>query len=198
MMDLYLVLDAKTNFSKLLNQVEQAVKGGIDLLQLVNAELYNNQELNEINQLCNSKKVKFILYNNIDLAIENHCAGVHLDIIPSDLKSVDLPDDFIVGVTVGNDFKVIEKYVNWGVDYISFCSLYPTSSAINCEIIDEKIIQQAIKEFDLKIYVAGGIKEHHLQIIKHWRIAGVAMISTLINAKNIEEKVKKIKKNLNS
>lgn len=195
--EIYLIIDCCIDFDVLFNQVKQALQGGADKVQLMNADFYTNLQISKLLECCHSYKAMLLINQDLDLAISNQCDGVHFDYLPKIWSRDKVANSFIVGVTVGNDESEIKNAINSSADYISFCSLYPTTSASNCELIEKKNIMHAAKCFKIKIYVAGGIKQEHLDDIKDWPIAGIAMITGITDAQDIAKHVKEIKQKLN-
>lgn len=195
--ELYTVLNGKNDFTILLKQIQQVLSGGIDKIQLYNAEILSESDLGKLIHLCQNHRVPLLIYNNLDLALNLGCQGVHLDEIPKNWNELEFSEGFIKGITVSNDAEKIQKAVDLGFDYISFCSLFPTESVANCEIVSPEIIQNTIHKFQIPIYVAGGIKNEHLDELKHWNIKGIVMISNVLNSKNIAQTIQEIKEKIN-
>ena len=195
--ELYLILDCSIGFDILFSQVKQALEGGADKIQLYKANIFQELQVAQLLKLCHHYQALLLINHDFDFAISNNCDGVHLDELPDSWDSDKVPTSFLVGLTVGNDEKDIKKAIENSVDYISFCSLYPTKSATDCEIIDHQNITNASENFNIPIYVAGGITVEHLDEIKDWPIAGIAMITGITEAENITTRVREIKKRLN-
>lgn len=195
--ELYLILDCSIGFELLFSQAKQALEGDADKIQLFNADRLTNLEIEQLLKVCHHNQALLLINQDFDFAILNNCDGVHFDELPDCWNSDKVPISFLVGLTVGNEENTIKKAIENSVDYISFCSLYPTKSATNCEIIDQQNIIKASEKFTIPIYVAGGITPEHLDEIKDWPIAGIAMITGITEAENITARVKEIKKRLN-
>ena len=196
--EIYLVIDCSESYDKVYSQVIEALKGGTDKVQLFNADLYTNDQIVKLVECCHDYKAKLLINQDVDFAISNNCDGVHFDQLPESWTRDNVPTAFLVGITVGNDERIIKNAIDHSVDYISFCSLYPTKSASKCEIVEKQNILNAAKNYSIKIYVAGGIKSEHLSEIKNWPIAGIAMTTGIIDAQDITENVQKIKQKLNT
>src|SRR5690554_7919382 len=80
-------------------------------------------------------------------------SGVHFDSIPESLEDVknDIGREIIVGITCVNDLKTIEWADNYHVDYISFCSLFSSKNAGECEIVKPETIQKANEITDMPL-----------------------------------------------
>ena len=195
--ELYLILDCSIGYVQLYERKKKALEGGADKIQLYNAHLCTEKQIAKLLEVCHNHGALLLINQDFDFAIANRCDGVHFDELPVSWNPDSVPTSFLVGLTVGNDENIIIKAIENSIDYISFCSLYPTKSATSCEIIDPQNIINASKKFDVPIYVAGGITLEHLAEIKDWPIRGVAMITGITDAENIDLRVQKIKKMLN-
>ena len=196
--EIYLIADCVEDFNRLFPAIRTALQGGADKVQLFHARNYNRPQITEILECCNLHNAKLLIHEDVEFAVAHNCHGVHFDSLPDCGFSQKTPSSFITGVTVGNDGDAITKAVEFPVDYISFCSLYPTESAPGCELVDKNIIMNTAKNFNVRIYVAGGIKKEHLEEIKKWPVAGIAMISGILDACDIKEHVRQLKQKLNS
>ena len=66
------------------------------------------------------------------------------------------------------------------VDYISFCSMFPSSSAATCEIVSYESVKKAAKIFDKPLFLAGGIYPGNIKQLKDLEYDGIAVISGII------------------
>lgn len=194
---LYLILNGKTDFMLLKKQALDAIAGGIDIVQLGNAEHIPESNMQEIATLFHHHKVPLLIYDNAELALKYNCAGVHYEHIPQNFNKQNFPRDFLVGVTVGNNDVKIQEAISKGVAYISFCSLFPTKSAADCEIVSQGKILQTAQKYNIPVYVAGGIQEKHLGELKKIPVEGIVMISGILESADIVETVSYLKKKIN-
>ncbi|WP_339924951.1 thiamine phosphate synthase [uncultured Cyclobacterium sp.] len=121
-----------------------------------------------------------ILVNNRwDLLNVEGVDGIHLDSIPSNLSSINafLNKKHMVGLTVNNDLELIRQADQLGFDYVSFCSVYPTSTTQHCDLVSFDSIKQAGKITNMPIFLAGGIKTKHLGELNALPHSGIALIS---------------------
>lgn len=196
---LYLIVDAKKSFSLIFSQIKEAINGGVSILQIYNPDYWQENNIREVQLYCKSKNVSVFFYENLELAQKLNLDGVHLEEIPDNFDKIKSKNskDFKFGLTVSNDLDKIEKAVNLGVNYLSFCSVFPTSFTDNCEIVDMKNIKSTLKKYNIPIYLAGGITKEKLEEFSDLNIAGIVMISGLLNSKNIKAEAEEILKKLN-
>jgi thiamine-phosphate pyrophosphorylase len=110
--------------------------------------------------------------------------GIHFDEIPVDfdkIKSLINPNA-IVGITCGNDFKKIEWAMVNQLDYISFCSVFPSKSVDTCELVSREIISKTRAYTTMPIFLSGGIDLDNLALLKDTGLDGIAVISGIMKA----------------
>ncbi len=202
---LYFVVDInsveKFGVEKLCQIIERAIKGGVDLIQIW-AEKTNWKEnfqrlfdvAMKIIEISHKYNVPVLVANDVELCVKLKADGVHLDgyEIPDksgfEIKKI-IGEDKIVGVTCGNDIKKIEWAKENGVDYISFCSVFPSSSVDSCEIVPLEMIKKAKETLgsDFPVFASGGITLENVEEVLSAGADGIAVVSALLKAENPED-----------
>ncbi|HLT93208.1 MAG TPA: thiamine phosphate synthase, partial [Membranihabitans sp.] len=77
------------------------------------------------------------------------------------------------------------------LDYISFCSLFPSSTADRCEIVRFDTIQNARKMTDIPLFLAGGITPEKMELLQDLDYWGIAVVSGIMLAQNPREELRK-------
>src|SRR5690606_23163787 len=110
--------------------------------------------------------------------------GVHLDNTAENIKEIKeyLGEDRIIGLTCNNDLKEVEWAEKNQLDYISFCSIFPSSTSNSCELVSFEKIQQARKLTQMPIFLAGGINPDNMQKLSGLPHDGVAVVSGLMGS----------------
>lgn len=188
---LYLVVSPVMPFDKLLVTVKKALKGGVDLLQLIpreeSSEILRLAE--DLSSLTEQHDVPFLINGNLQLSKEVDADGVHLDrydVTPSEVKQV-LGKQCIIGYTLGDNLEKLKWAETVGADYVSFCSVFPTSSAAQCEIVPIETIKAAKLQITLPIFAAGGINLSNAERVLKAGVDGIAVTSTLLEAEDPEQ-----------
>jgi thiamine-phosphate pyrophosphorylase len=195
---LYLVVGATMPHHRLLNVVEKALKGGVDILQLLTAGQKQSKPLElakKLLDLANDHNVPLIINNDIQLAKEVGAHGVHMDrytVVPADVRKA-LDEQSIVGYTVGNDLERVKWAETVGADYVSFCAVFPTTSATQCEIIPLRTIRLAKGLTHLPVFASGGINLSNVHLVLEAGVDGIAVISSILKAQNPEKTAKSFK-----
>ncbi|NJB84332.1 thiamine-phosphate pyrophosphorylase [Lewinella marina] len=185
----YLVVDPKRDWPELLRQLTRALEGGLGLVQVWNhwAEGISRKQkldfLGEVAARCGEYGVPVLMHEDWALAREAGLQGVHFDEIPADPAAIRMAlEGSMIGVTVGNDLEKIERAGELGVDYISFCAVFPSSSVGSCEIVRPENIRAARGVTDVPIFLSGGIRPGNLSRLAGLDFDGVAVISGILDA----------------
>lgn len=183
---LYLVVDPFEGVEAVLPKVQKALTGGVNIVQIWNNfSPTQNQEafINAICAVAHQHKVPVLINNQWQLLLTTRLNGIHFDELP-DInhirKVLDRPS--IIGITCGNNLQRIHWANENNIDYISFCSMFPSSSAGVCEIVDRKTVLQARSMTNIPIFLAGGITLQNVNELSHCGADGVAVISGIMKA----------------
>ncbi len=185
---LYLVVDPKMGMEYLEPRVRAIVNGGISVIQVWDHWEEGQDKLKFINELRSiTGNVPLIINNDLDLVLATNADGVHFDGL--DLLPKRMYDHLIVGVTLSGR-------TNWGllnqgpVDYISFCSMFPSSSTDACELVDFQVVREAEEKFNGSVFASGGITLENADQILDLGVSGIALISGLLKARDPEKTTK--------
>jgi thiamine-phosphate pyrophosphorylase len=185
---LYLVVSPVMPVDELLVAVEKALEGGVDLLQLIPGEESSEtlRLAEDLSSLTEQHEVPFLVNGNLQLAKEVGADGLHVDgydVTPSEVKQV-LGKQCIVGYTLGGNLERLKWAETVGADYVSFCSVFPTSSAAQCEIVPIETIKAAKLQTTLPVFAAGGINLSNAELVLKAGVNGIAVTSALIEAED--------------
>jgi len=179
----YLVLDPAEGFDALENRLLHILSGGIGAIQVWDhwhPDQDRHEFLNRLQAVCG--QVPILINNNLELASLPGIQGVHFD-REEDLPSPECTFKKIIGLTVSAhaDWVALRKK---GVDYISFCAMYPSSSVDTCELVSPDVVREACEHFDGSVFASGGISLENAGEIASLGVSGVALISALWKAEN--------------
>lgn len=189
---LYLVVDPSIPHSRLLDIVEKALRGGVDIIQLWSSG-QDSPDIHRLAQdllsLADQYDAPLIINNNLRLAKEVGAHGVHFDaydVTPAEVRQV-LGMKSIVGYTLGNDLTKLQWAESVGADYISFCAVFPTSSVTQCEIVPIESVKFAKSTTRLTVFASGGINLNNMHLVMEAGADGVAVISAILKASDPEQ-----------
>jgi thiamine-phosphate pyrophosphorylase len=194
---LYLVIAPILTSDELLSAVKKALKGGVDVLQFVpEKQTLGSLELaKDLSKLSGQFGVPFLINSNYLLAKKIKADGLHFEsyeIAPNEAKLI-LGERCIVGYTLGNDLKKLEWAESMGANYVSFCSIFPTSSAPQCETVPLETIRAARSRTTTPIFAAGGITLKNAHLVLEAGADGIAVTSAILKAKSPEQAAMSLK-----
>lgn len=174
----------------LLQQVEDAIKGGATFIQLREKELGSEAFLEEakvIQQLCRKYNVPFVINDNVDIAEAVGADGVHVG--QSDMEAGDvrkrLGPDKIIGVSA----RTVEQALlaqERGADYLGVGAVFHTGSKADAREIDHDTLKEICEAVDIPVIAIGGITRDNVIELKGTGICGVAVISAIFAQKDVE------------
>jgi thiamine-phosphate pyrophosphorylase len=188
---LYLVVAPILPLDRLLVVVEEALKGGVDIVQFISKEKTSEASgfAGHLLNIAKQHGVPFLINGKLQLMRKIKADGMHLDtydITPSEVRQK-LGGQCIVGYTLGNDLERLKWAEDVGADYISFCSVFPTVSAPQCEIVPIETVKAARSRTRLPMFAAGGINVQNAHLILEAGADGVAVTSAILKARDPEQ-----------
>lgn len=192
MMRLYAVTDRSwLNGQTLYEQVEQALKGGVTLVQLrekgLGAEQFL-QEARQIQQLCHRFGVPLIINDSIEVALAVDADGVHLgqdDANAAQARQL-LGKDKIIGVSAHNVQEALQA-VQDGADYLGSGAVFGSGTKTNVSTLPMQTLREICSAVPIPVVAIGGITEQNLQHLSGSGISGAAVVSAIFAQENIEE-----------
>lgn len=192
MMRLYAVTDRSwLNGQTLYEQVEQALKGGVTLVQLrekgLGAEQFL-QEARQIQQLCHRFGVPLIINDSIEVALAVDADGVHLgqdDANAAQARQL-LGKDKIIGISAHNVQEALQA-VQDGADYLGSGAVFGSGTKTNVSTLPMQTLREICSAVPIPVVAIGGITEQNLQHLSGSGISGAAVVSAIFAQENIEE-----------
>lgn len=199
MLRLYAVTDrAWVGKLTLPQQVEAALKGGATCVQLREKNLADSSilaEAREISALCKQYRVPFILNDNVALAAQCGADGVHLgqeDMDPAEARRI-LGPDAIIGVSAHNVAEA-KAAVAAGADYLGCGAMFATTTKTNVTALPKETLRAICAAVGVPVVAIGGISKQNLLSLAHCGEAGVALVSAIFAAEDIEEECRELRK----
>lgn len=191
MMLLYAVTDrAWVGKQTLLEQVEDALKGGATCIQLREKELdYDSflAEAIEMNALCKKYGIPFIVNDNVDIAIKSNADGIHIgqdDMDAAEVRKL-VGDKMIIGVSA-QTVEQAKKAFNDGADYLGVGAVFSTSTKLDACDVPHNVLKDICEAVDIPVTAIGGIKKHNIMELKNTKVDGVALVSAIFAADDIK------------
>jgi len=191
MLRLYAVTDRSWLRGRTLyEQVEQALDGGVTLVQLREKEMAEDAFLREaidLAKLCHRCGVPLLINDNVDIAMRSGADGVHVgqDDMDAACARRILGADMIVGVTA----KTVEQAVRAqeaGADYLGSGAVFGSSTKLNAKPMDRALLKSICNAVEIPVAAIGGINRSNILELAGTDIAGVAVVSGIFAAEKIE------------
>lgn len=195
---LYAVTDRYwLNGRTLTDVVRESLEGGVTMLQLREKTLEEPaflQEARELQALCRSYHVPFIVNDNVDIALAMDADGVHVG--QSDMEALNvrakLGPDKIIGVSAQTVEQALlaEKH---GADYLGVGAVFPTGSKADAEEVSFDTLKAICQAVSIPVVAIGGISRGNVARLAGSGICGVAVISAIYGAADIRAASQELK-----
>ena len=192
MLLLYAVTDrAWVGKQTLLEQIEAALKGGATIVQLREKKLDEDsfiEEAVQVRDLCHKYNVPLIINDNVEVAIKSGADGVHVGIEDAPVTEIRkrVSADFIIGATC----KTVEQAKSAeaaGADYMGVGAVFPSPTKTNAVRITNEQLREIIASVSIPAVAIGGISYDNVCEIKGSSVSGVAVVSAIFGAEDIEK-----------
>ena len=197
-MRLYAVTDRMwTGKQTLLEQVEDALKGGATCMQLREKELDEEsflQEAYEMKALCEKYGVPFFVNDNVEIAIKCKADGIHVgqsDMEAGNVRAL-VGEDMMIGVSV-NSVEQALAAVQAGADCLGVGAMFSTSTKLDADSVSFETLKEICNAVDIPVVAIGGISKENMMQLKGTDVDGVALVSAVFAAENIEEECKELR-----
>lgn len=196
---LYAVTDrAWVGKQTLLEQIEDALRGGVTMVQLREKNLAEEAfvaEAREVKELCHRYGVPLLIDDNVDVALKSGADGVHVGIedVPVAEIRARVGKDFIIGATA----KTVEQAraaEAAGADYLGVGAVFPSPTKKNAIRITTEQLRDICASVSIPAVAIGGINLENISMLKGGGMRGVAVISAIFGAENIEVAAQQLKR----
>ena len=188
--------DNFSNGKSNLECVKEMIKGGIKIIQYRDKNKSINEKLKEaleIKKLCKENNVLFIVNDHIDVALLVDADGVHVgqdDLDPKYVREL-IGDNKIIGLSTHSPEQGMKANLNPYIDYIGVGPIFPTTTKDTAPVGLE-YLDFVINNLDIPFTAIGGIKSNNLNIIKKHGAKRVCLVSEIVGANHISDKVKEL------
>lgn len=195
---LYLCTDRELMSTDTLEEaVEQAILGGCSLIQL-REKHSSSREFFEmakrIKTITDRYEVPLIINDRIDIAMAVDAAGVHLgqeDIPAREARRI-MGDDKIIGVSA-RTVELARKAAEDGADYLGVGAMFATNTKGNAKVIGKEKLKEIRAAVSIPIVAIGGINHNNATQLVDTGIDGLAVVSSVIGASDIQEAARKMR-----
>lgn len=186
---LYFVTDS-TNYTEaeFLFRVEQALKGGVTLLQLREKDKSTREyiELAEkVHEITKRYQVPLIIDDRVDVALAMDAEGVHVGAsdMPVATARKLMGQDKIVGATAKTVPWAKEAYAQ-GADYLGVGAIYPTTTKVKTVLTSVDTLRDICHAVPIPVGAIGGLNKENIDILTGIPVAGVCVVSAIMKAED--------------
>lgn len=189
---LYLVTDRDLlKNTDICTAVEQAIQGGVTLVQLREKDLSSLEFYNiavEVKKVTDKYKVPLIINDRLDIALAVDAAGVHVgqSDMPALIARKLIGPNKILGVSTATVEESIEAEKN-GADYVGVGAVFPTSTKLDARAVTVDMLKEIKESIKIPVVAIGGINGNNVQSLKTANIQGVAIISAILGKEDIKK-----------
>ena len=178
---LYAITDSKLMGSDLISKTEQAILGGINILQYRNKTApleQQEQEALKLAQLCKKNNVLFLINDNVELALKVNADGVHLGQQDTPLQKAreQLGKDKIIGVTCHEKIELAVEAQKKGADYVAFGRFFNSQTKPSAPAAELSLLSESKKSISIPIVAIGGITQETAALLLE---EGVDMLAVI-------------------
>lgn len=197
-MCLYAVTDrAWMGKQTLYEQVEDAIKGGVTCVQLREKGLPDDEFLKEaieVKKLCIEYGVPFIINDNVEVAIKCGADGIHVG--QSDMQAKNVRELVGEKMIVGVSAQTVEQALaaqTAGADYLGVGAVFHTDTKSDADDVSHDTLREICSAVDIPVVAIGGINKGNIMELKGTGVDGVALVSAIFAADDIESECKELK-----
>ena len=196
-LELYLVTQSdQENPALFLEKIDQACQAGVTLVQLreknLNSRTYYELAV-RVKQITDSYKIPLIIDDRLDICLAVDAAGVHMgdEDLPVSIARALLGDKWL-GISAKSLKRALEAQRE-GADYLGVGAIFPTKTKVTTKQTSIETLKDICSYVDLPVVAIGGLNTHNLFHLQGTGIAGVAMVSEIMESKDILQKVKELR-----
>ena len=216
---LYLVTDSTPAIlgnASLLHVVEEAIKGGVTIVQYREKHAETDVMITmarKLHGITRKYRVPLLINDRVDVALVVGAEGVHLgqdDLHISDARRI-LGDNAIIGVSCSN-IEEAELAFQHGADYLGIGTMFPTSTKTDTKDIIGTAGTRAILEsiaaqrIDMPAVAIGSINASNVQRILHQtysphsgaHLSGIAVVSAIVASADPQSAARDLKSLISS
>lgn len=169
-------------------QVEEAILGGVTMVQLREKDLSPAEFLAEaqrIRQVCARHGVPFLINDNVEIALACGADGVHIGQEDMDARQArTLLGTRILGVSARTVEEALAAQAA-GADYLGVGAVFPTSTKPDADSVSYDTLRAVCAAVEIPVVAIGGITPDNLRALNGSGADGAAVVSALFAAEDI-------------
>ena len=191
---LYLVTDRNMCGEHLESVVETAIKAGVTIVQLREKQADFKEFCDKalkMKKICDKYNIPLIINDNIDVCLAVDADGVHLGSRDCEIAKARtiLGNSKIIGAS-SREVKTALLAQNAGADYLGVGAVFGTNTKSDAKAISKDILKEIANSVNIPVVAIGGITADKVSELKGCGIAGVAVVSAILKAQDIDSTTK--------
>ena len=184
---LYFITDS-TNYGEeeFLFRVEQALMGGVTLLQLREKEKSTREYIDlaeKVHAISARYDVPLIIDDRVDVALAVDAEGVHVgasDMPVSTARKL-MGDKKIVGATAKTVPWAKDAYEQ-GADYLGVGAIFPTTTKVITVLTSVDTLRDICSAVPIPVNAIGGLTKDNIDVLAGVPVAGICVVSAIMKA----------------
>ena len=187
--ELYFITDSTgLDEETFLAKVEEALSGGVTLLQLREKEKSTRGYMDlaeKVHRLTQKYNVPLLIDDRLDVALAIGAEGVHLgrEDMPVSVARKLAGEHFIIGATAKTVVQAKEAEKS-GADYLGVGAIYPTKTKVKTIITSLETLRDICNSVSIPVNAIGGLNCENIGILKGVPISGICIVSAVMQAEN--------------
>ena len=186
---LYFITDSTLyEEAEFLLRIEQALQGGVTLLQLREKEKSTREYLElaeKVHALTRRYDVPLIIDDRVDVALAIEAEGVHVGAsdMPVALARKLMGRNKIVGATA-KTVPWAEEAFEQGADYLGVGAIFPTTTKVKTVFTSTETLRDICHAVPIPVNAIGGLNKNNLGVLAGIPIAGICVVSAIMKAED--------------
>ncbi len=194
---IYAITPDLTDTTNLVMLTQQALTGGVQLVQYRNKTADNILKLEQatlLSYLCQKFNTPLIINDDLDLAIKVDADGVHLgteDITVTEARRR-LGPGKIIGASCYNQLRYAIEAESHGADYAAFGAFFFSITKPGAVSASISLLCKAKQHLQIPVVAIGGIDSENVAELIYKGADAVAVSRSLFNSANIQFEAKRL------
>ena len=195
---LYFITDS-TNYTEeeFLYRVEQALKGGVTLLQLREKNKSTGEYIElaqKVHTIAKRYGVPLIIDDRVDVALAVDAEGVHVgaEDMPVATARKLMGEHKIVGATAKTVPWAMEAYEQ-GADYLGVGAIYPTTTKVKTILTSTDTLRDICNVVPIPVNAIGGLNKDNMDVLEGIPLAGICVVSAIMKADDPKKAAEELK-----
>ena len=187
-LSLYLVTDKSDDVEKFLNTIEEAIKGGVTVVQIreKTADTLDFYNLSlKVKEITTKYDIPLIINDRVDIALAIDADGVHVgqSDMPCRVTRKLIGENKILGVSAAT-VEEAKKAEKDGADYIGSGAVFPTKTKSDASSVSKQELKDIVESIDIPVVAIGGITLDNVSQLKDSGISGLSVVSAIMSSEN--------------